>query len=425
MKAYKCSIINPKKSQAQVIINGAILIDENGKIRYSGEEANIPYSKDNYSEINLKEFAALPGLMDLHNHIPQYPNTGLGSGELLDWLNTYIFPLEAKYDEYDFAYRQAVRYFESAIKYGTTTIVSYSTSSETATDAAFAAAEKVGINAFIGNTMMDTNSPVSIIKSLEENLNISKNMIHKWHKKGLLKFIITPRFAGSCSFELLKKCSELATDNDIYIQTHLSENKNELKFIASLFPDYKNYTDIYLKSGILTNKTLLAHCIYLSESELSVIKDKGAAISHCPSSNMFLKSGIMPLSNYLKDKQKICLGSDVAGGVSLSVFNEMSYALSASKMYQTLIDSKSDVPDADTVFNIATIESAQILSIENIKGSIEENKDADLIFINKNRIFDKNIFVKNEDILSKLIYSISNNYVDKTMIKGEFLFEKC
>ncbi len=426
MKIYKSTIINTDIDDSKVIINDIIIIDKNGIILYCGNQENIPEIFKDIAIVDYSDYFILPGLIDIHNHYPQYPNTGLGTGELLDWLTHFIFPLEAKYDDFDFAYNRAIEYFTEAIKFGTTTIVSYCASSFNSADAAFAAAKDIGINAFLGNAMMDMNSPDSIIKTTKENIQISEKLINKWHdsESGRLQYILTPRFAGACSFDLLKKCGELAKAYNLFIQTHLAENRNELKFIKTLFPDCNNYTDIYLKSGILTEKTLLAHCIYLNNEELKIIKDSGSAICHCPSSNMFLKSGIMPLINYLEAGHKIAIGTDVAAGTSLSMFNEIVASLNASKIYQTLIDSHAGIISTGRAFKHSTSFSADILNISNKCGSISQGKSADLIFINKNRIFDKNISLDNYDILSKIIYSISNNYVDKTMVAGEFLFEQ-
>lgn len=398
--------------------NHYIYIDSKGIIT----ELSDTLINTNIEIIDYSEYIALPGFVDTHSHFPQHFVTGIGKGELLDWLNNYVFPAEAKLDNYELAYKQAYEFFKTAIAYGTTNIITYSTSSEIATDAAFQAANDLNIRAMIGNTMMDSHCPDDLKKSTEENIRIAERLCRKWHNanNGRLQYIVTPRFAGSCSFDLLKSAAEFARSNDLIIQTHLAENPSELEFIKSIFPDCSSYTDVYRRTGILQENTLLAHCIYLSDEEINIIKDSGAVIAHCPSSNIYLSSGIMPTRRYLGNSIPITLGSDVGGGESLSMLAEMKSAIEVSKLNSVYLNPKDISLSPSEVFNIMYSGNNVINNRNNMRLGIGEF--ADLVLFRKDTVFSNPYIQTADDILSHLIYAYSNKFADKVLIMGKEAF---
>ena len=280
------------------VLDGCIEVDARGRISRIGQ-----WDGSVEDVVDLRPMIVLPGMIDLHVHLPQIPNAGLGSGlDLLPWLDRYIFPLERAYDR-DVASREmphALRAFASA---GTTTIVAYAALWEDSTDAAFAAAERHGIRAVIGKVMMDRfsyDTEIAPHQILETSLRQSDALAGRWHGRdaGRLQYAFTPRFAVSCSADMLRESAALAAHHGAYWQTHLSEDDGEVAEVRRLFPEAQDYLDVYDRAGALRPRTILAHAIHLSDREVARLAESGAGVAHCPASNLFLSSGLMPLSAY-------------------------------------------------------------------------------------------------------------------------------
>ncbi len=418
MRIIKTNLLLNTDNSYHLYQNHYIYIDSKGIIT----ELSDTLINTNIEIIDYSEYIALPGFVDTHSHFPQHYVTGIGKGELLEWLNNYVFPAEAKLDNYELAYKQAYEFFTSAIKYGTTNIICYSTSSEITTDAAFQAANDLNIRAMIGNTMMDSHCPDDLKKSTEDNILIAERLCRKWHNanNGRLQYIVTPRFAGSCSFDLLKSAAEFARSNDLIIQAHLAENHSELEFVKSIFPDCKSYTDVYRRTGILRENTLLAHCIYLSDEEIIMIKDSGAIIAHCPSSNIYLSSGIMPTRRYLNSTIPITLGSDVGGGESLSMLAEMKSAIEVSKLNSVYLNPNDFALSPSEIFNIM-YSGNQVITRSNNSG-VGVGEFADLILYSKDKFLSHPYIQTADDILSHLVYAYSNKFANKVLLMGKEVF---
>lgn len=331
--------------------------------------------------------------------------------------------METKFNNPEYAFSLSKIFFEECLKYGTTTVTAYSNSSYDATDSAFQAALDSGIRAFIGMSMMDTNAPELLLKSTKENIDDSLKLAGKWHGAGgdKLKYILAPRYALICTMKLMKKTGEISRIDGLYVQTHLAENVDELKQVSGMFPQCNTYTDVYNQAGMLNQRTLLGHCIYLSDYEIGIIKSQSANIVHCPSSNRFLKSGIFPLMN-IKELIPVGIGSDVAGGTSLSMLHELKEAVETSKTYQLIHHHASEVLSSGEALWTATKGNAEILGISDFTGDFNTGMDADFVSVKLERInIEKdNLFV--DTITSKLLYMLGNKYVDSTYIKGKLLF---
>lgn len=422
MKAiYKGLIISPKSKKTLSVLNpGYLVVSEKGDI----EEVTRFNPSKKYKHYPLKDYSEnliCPGFVDVHNHLSQYEFAGLGGHELLPWLKNYTFPHEKKFENDSVARSSANVFFNDLIKNGTTTAATYVTIHKKAVDIAFKEAEKSGIRAFIGKVMMDQNSPEYLTENVDDSLRASEELIDKWNgKDGRLFYILSPRFAVSCSFSMMRKVSELAHKKNVYVQTHLAENKDELKAIKELFPKYKSYSEVYEKAGLLGERSIMAHCIYLSDSEINTLKRTGTKIAHCPTSNRFLKSGIMPFRKYSDLGIDIGLGTDVAGGYSLSMFNEMKEAVENSKYADLFCDVAPPV-DLPEVFYAATLGGARVLSMDKEIGSLEKGKKADFLIIDYIKCYSskKSNFLKPEQILSKLIYRGDASVVQKVFVQGK------
>ena len=339
------------------------------------------------SVLDLRPHVLMPGLVDLHAHLPQIPNAGLGSGlDLLTWLDRYIFPLERAYDR-SVADRQAPLAFRAFGAAGTTTVVAYTALWEDSTDAAFAAAEAHGIRAVIGKVMMDRLSYDTKIdpgEILETSLRQSDELASRWHgaDAGRLSYAFTPRFAVSCSADMLRESATLAARHGAYWQTHVSEDAGEIAEVARLFPEARDYLDVYDRAGALGPRTILAHAIHLSPREVARLVDSDSRVAHCPASNLFLSSGMMPLGAHRAAGMKVGLGSDVAGGPEVSIFSVMR----AGAVTQRVLELTGGADRTDALrpldwIRLGSLEGARALGLEGTIGSLEVGREADLIVI--------------------------------------------
>jgi guanine deaminase len=414
--------------------DGRLVVDAQGRIAEAGPWGqgaadDGPHAAAGMPAIDLRPLVLLPGLVDTHVHLPQLPNAGVGAGlDVLTWLKRYIFPLEHAFDEAT-AECLAPLAFRAFAAAGTTTALIYGAVYEPSLDASFRAAEAHGLRAIIGKVMMDRGSYDETLKPervLETSLRQSADLCSRWHLRdgGRLRYAFTPRFAVSCSADMLRESAALARSTGAYWQTHLSEDRNELREVARLFPDALDYLDVYDRAGALGPRTVLAHAIHLSEREIARIAETDSAIAHCPASNLFLASGAMPLARYRRAGIRVGLGSDVAGGPELSIF--------ANIRAGAYIQSGLRVRDGDGAapplapldwLRMATYEGARVLGLEGEIGSLEAGKEADLIAVDP-RLVAPVPGVDSDDpaeIMSRLAFRAHSSMVRAAWVRGRRL----
>lgn len=423
---YKALIFSSKNEKTLEVLNpGYLVVGKDGRIT----EVSKTDPRRKYKSFKFFDYSdrlICPGFVDTHNHLPQYAFAGIGDKDLLPWLKNYTFPREKMFSEAKVAKAAAECFFKDLIKNGTTMTLTYATIHKSATDIAFQAAQKTGLRAIIGKVMMDQNSPAYLTEKTDCSLVDSEELIEKWHgQEGRLFYALTPRFAISCSFRLMEEVGRIALQKGVFIQTHLAENPAEIAFTKKLFPKYKSYTDIYDKAGLLGPKTIMAHCIYLGVDERKRLKETGTRIAHCPTSNRFLSSGIMPFRTYQNEGQMMGLGTDVAGGYSLSMLNEMKEAIENSKLLNLFSNGQSGAPmTVAEAFYLATLGGAKVLSMEHEIGSLTEGKQADFLVINHQKadpMGAKSLYTKPDQILSKLIYRGTTDMIEEVYIGGKHL----
>jgi guanine deaminase len=378
--------------------------------------------------VDLRPLLLLPGLIDLHAHLPQLPNAGLGAGlDLLTWLERYIFPLERGFDV-PTAERLAPAGFRAFAAAGTTTVVLYGAVYEDSLDACFAAAEQHGIRAVIGKVMMDRlryDPTVADRDVLELSLRQSADLIDRWHGRdeGRLRYAVTPRFAVSCSADMLRESAALARSTGAYWQTHLSEDKAEVEEVRRLFPDALDYADVYDRAGGLGPKTIMAHAIHLSEREVRQLAQSGTRIAHCPSSNLFLASGAMNLTRHLEAGLVVGLGSDVAGGPDLSIFSVMrAGAYTQSGLRSMLGETRPPLAPLDWL-RMGTLDGARALGLEADIGTLEVGKEADIIALDPRvtAAIDGSDSDDPAEIMSRLIFRTRPDVVRGAWVRGKRL----
>jgi guanine deaminase len=311
----------------------------------------------------------------------------VGAGlDLLTWLEQYTFPLERRFDE-PTAERLAPLALRAFAAAGTTTLVGYVTDNRDATDAVFRAAEAHGIRAVLGLVLMDRSpaddAGVHSRTAMEGGLRASSELCARWHGRdgGRLRYAFTPRFALSCSAELLRESVRLAEEAGAHWQTHLSEDPREIDQVRRIFPEASDYLDVYEHAGALGPHMLFAHAIHLSGREVARLADSGAAVAHCPSSNLFLPSGVMPLARYLHAGIAVGLGSDVSGGPSPSIFEVMRVGAYAQHARQALGHDPREVLDPLSWLRLGTLDGARALGLAEVTGSLEVGKEADLVAV--------------------------------------------
>ncbi|HET9416431.1 MAG TPA: amidohydrolase family protein [Candidatus Limnocylindria bacterium] len=406
--------------------DGLLVVDEAGRITVAG---GWPGAWE--GAIDLRPMVVVPGLIDLHAHLPQIPNAGLGSGlDLLTWLDRYIFPLERAYDR-SVAERQAPAAFRAFAAAGTTTVVAYAALWEDSTDAAFAAAEAHGIRAVIGKVMMDRvtyDTEIAPNEILETSLRQSDELASRWHGRddGRLRYAFTPRFAISCSRDMMREAASLADHHGAYLQTHLAEDAGECQEVERLFPEADDYLDVYDRADALGPRTILAHAIHCSDREVARMVESGSGVAHCPSSNLFLSSGLMPLARYRSLGMKVGLGSDVAAGPEMSLFSVMR----AASVTQRVLELSGAADAADGVHGVewlrlATLAGARILGMESEIGSLEAGKEADLVAIDPRLTTplpgDEPPLASADDVMSRFVFRPHPNMVRAAWVRGRLL----
>lgn len=412
--------------------DAALVVDATGRIAFAGPFAARPARSADAppeSVVDLRPLVLLPGMVDLHVHLPQIPSAGLGAGlDLLTWLERHIFPLERGYDRAT-AERLAPRAFRAFAAAGTTTVVAYGAIWQDSLDATFRAAESHGIRAIIGKVMMDriTYNPDIVPDAiLERSLRESEELCQTWHGRddGRLQYAFTPRFAVSCTAEMLAASAAAAARAGAYWQTHLSEDAGEVARVRELFPDAADYLDVYDRAGGITDRAILAHAIHLSEREVGRIAEAGAAVAHCPASNLFLASGVMPLARYRAAGIRVALGSDVAAAPELSIVTQMRTGFYAA--HALAVAGRADEAPPPRPLDwiaLGSLGGARALGLADRIGSLEAGKEADLIAVDPRPTLPPGAADTDDpaDLASRLIFREHPGMVRGSWVRGLLL----
>jgi guanine deaminase len=367
--------MNPLSPESVEVFDPGYLVVSGGRIEWlSREDPRPKFLGADF--VDHGSMSILPGLIDTHVHLAQFGIMGVGQGQLLAWLNNYTYPEEARFADPRYAEQIARLFFEALIASGTTTASVYCSVHAEATDIAFSIAREMGVRAFIGKVMMDRNSPASLQEGTAESVISSVRLFDKWDgaERGRLRYVFTPRFAGSCSMELMKQVGQIARQRNAHVQTHLSENLDEVKWISDLFPQYPTYTGVYSAAGLLGERSIMAHCIHVSDEEIDMLARTRTNVAFCPWSNITLRSGTMPYSRIRNAGLKIGLGSDVAGGPSLSMLEQMEVAGKTAGISRT------------AALYLGTLGGAEALGIGNQVGNFVTGKDADFVVVAENGV---------------------------------------
>lgn len=358
---------------------------KDGRVVESGDYSSL---KNKYKDVRLVDYTGkliVPGFVDTHVHYPQTEMIAAYGDQLLEWLNKYTFPTEEKFKNPEHAQRVANLFLDQLIANGTTTALVFSTVDPVSVDAFFEASSQRNMRMISGKVLMDRNAPESLIDTPDSAYKDSKALIEKWHGKGRQLYAVTPRFAPTSSPQELEVAGKLVKETTgVYVHTHVAENKSEVAWVKSLFPESRSYLDVYDGFGLVTDRAVFAHGIYLTDEDMEVLSTKKGSIAFCTTSNLFLGSGLFNLSRANKFNVKVGLGTDVGAGTSLSMLQTMNEAYKVVQLQKAFVDDPDSVKSLDPfqALYIATLGGAAALSLEDKIGSFQPGMEADFVVLN-------------------------------------------
>ena len=317
----------------------------------------------------------MPGFIDTHIHYPQVDVIASYGAQLLDWLTDYTFPAEARLADQAVARETASFFLDELLRNGTTTALVFATVHPHSADAIFEAARSRGMRLIAGKVLMDRHCPEALRDSAESGYRDSKALIEKWHGVDRLGYAITPRFAVTSSDEQLAAAGRLAAEHpEVYVHTHLAENTKEVAWVRELFPERRSYLDVYDHAGLVRQRSVYAHCIHLDEADRQRMGESGAAAAFCPTSNLFLGSGLFDLAAADSHGIRTGIGTDVGGGTSFNIPRTLGEAYKVLQLRgQTLTPRRA--------FYLATLGGARALYLDDRIGNFEPGKEADFVIM--------------------------------------------
>ncbi|MDO4306485.1 MAG: amidohydrolase family protein [Eubacteriales bacterium] len=420
--ALKGTICYSRDPNTLITAENAWVVCENGVS--AGVFQELPEKYRGIPCRDTKGSLIIPGLTDLHLHAPQYTFRATGMDlELLDWLNTYTFPEESKYADPAYA-EAAYRIFADDLKRSATTRAAvFATLHVEATELLMDLLEDTGLITFVGKVNMDRNSSPSLE---EESAAASAEATIRWLSeiKGRYKNtrpILTPRFTPSCTDELMKELAVIQKEHQLPVQSHLSENLSEIAWVQELCPNTRFYGEAYEQFGLFGGETcpaIMAHCVYSSDEEIALMKKQGVYIAHCPSSNTNIASGIAPVRRYLDEGMHVGLGSDIAGGFSLSILRAMADAVQVSKLRWRLIDNTMKPLTLEEIFYIATIGGGSFFGRV---GSFEKGYAFDAVILDDTNLPHPQA-ISSKERLERLIYLSDDRNITGKYVSGKKIF---
>ncbi|WP_282372149.1 guanine deaminase [Pseudomonas sp. PS02290] len=385
-KAYRAAIIHSIADPADVAVEASyeyfedgLMLVENGKILALGTAEDLLGTlADDIEIVTYQDALITAGFIDTHIHLPQTGMVGSYGEQLLDWLNTYVFPCEKQFEDPEHSAQVADIFLKELLRNGTTTALVFGSRHKESVEALFSAAEKLNLRLIAGKVMMDRNAPDYLVDTAESSYVDSKALIERWHGKGRLHYAVTPRFAPTSTPEQLTLAGQLLTEYpDLYMQTHISENLKEVEWVKALFPERKNYLDVYDHFNLLGERSVFAHGVHLCDQECERLAETGSAIAFCPTSNFFLGSGLFNLPMAEKHKVNVGLGTDVGAGTSFSLLHTLNEAYKVMQLQGAKLSPFKSL-------YLATLGGARALRLEDKIGNLQPGSEADFVVLDFN-----------------------------------------
>ncbi len=353
----------------------ALVVIEDGRIaRFGPHDALRQGLATGIPVAEYRNCLICPGFVDAHVHYPQLEMIGAHGAQLWDWLERYTFPTEMRFADPDHAERVAARFLQELLRCGTTTAAVYCTVHPWSVDAFVAQSHRFNTLMVAGKVLMDRNAPAPLLDTVQSGYDDSAALIERWHGVGRQRYCVTPRFAPtSTEAQLDAAAALLRLRNGLFVQTHLSENRTEVEWVRQLFPGRASYLDVYAHAGLVGERSVFGHAIHLDELDFCTCHAAGAALAHCPSSNLFLGSGLFRLADALDPRRpvRVGLGSDVGAGTSLSLLRTMGAAYGVAQLAGRPLSPVQG-------FWLASAGGARALSLEHRIGRLAPGFEADL-----------------------------------------------
>ncbi|MGB5245752.1 MAG: guanine deaminase [Woeseia sp.] len=380
LAAYRATILHCLKAPASAadltVFDDGLLFVEDGLVVEAGPARDVLERLP--AEVPIHDYRGrllMPGLIDCHVHYPQIDMIASYGEQLLEWLEKYAYPAERRFADAAVAAETAEFFVQQLLANGTTTALVFATVHPQSVDAIFAAAEKRNLRLLSGKTLMDRDCPEDLRDTAEGGVADSRRLIERWHGQGRLGYAITPRFAVTSSKEQLSAAGRLAQEfPDVHVHTHLAEHGAEVERIAQRFPECRSYLDVYQRHGLLRERSVFAHCLHLDETDRSALARHGGAIAFCPTSNLFLGSGLFDLAAANAHGIRTGMGSDVGGGTTLNMLRTLAAGYKVLQLQQ-----QSLAPFA--ALYLATLGAAKALYLDDRIGSFAPGREADFIVV--------------------------------------------
>lgn len=385
IKAYRAAILHSLADPAAVGVEQSyeyfedgILLIENGKVAQVGAAAELLPKLAGVEIQHHRDALITPGFIDTHIHYPQTGMIASYGEQLLDWLNTYTFPTEQQFEDKAHASDVAAIFLKELLRNGTTTALVFGTVHPQSVDAFFEQADKLNLRMIAGKVLMDRNAPDYLTDTAESGYAESKALIERWHGKGRLHYAVTPRFAPTSTPEQLELAGKLLGEYpDLYMHTHLSENRKEIEWVKELFPERKGYLDVYDHHKLIGPRAVFAHGVHLCDDECKRLAETGSAVAFCPTSNLFLGSGLFDLNKLEAHGVRVGLGTDVGAGTSFSQLQSLNEAYKIMQLQGKKLDPFKSL-------YLATLGGANALYLDDKLGNFLPGKDADFLVLDYN-----------------------------------------
>ncbi|MER3434872.1 MAG: guanine deaminase [Leptolyngbya sp. ERB_1_1] len=433
VKAFRSAILDfvadpffVSESESVRYIRDGLLVVENGAVKELGAYEQL---REKYAGVAIESYPdqiILPGFIDLHIHFPQTEMIAAYSGQLLEWLEKFTFPVERKFRDKAYCEQIAPIFIDQLLRNGTTTALVLAAVFPESVEALFEESDRRKMRLIAGKVMMDRNAPDFLKDTAQSSYHESKALIEKWHKKGRSLYAVTPRFAPTSTPEQLAYAAKLLEEfPDTYLHTHLSENVNEVAWVKELFLDSKGYVDVYDQFGLVGERSIFAHCVQLTEAEFDRLAEAKSAIAFCPTSNTFLGSGLFNLERATSAQIKVGLATDVGGGTSFSMLQ------TANEAYKIAQLRRQKLSPFQAIF-LATLGGARALYLDDEIGNFEVGKEADFIVIDprstpilalRNQAETPTTLEALSDRLFSLIIMGDDRAIRATYILGELAYE--
>ena len=364
----------------------------------------------------------VPGFVDTHIHYPQSEMVGAYGEQLLEWLNKHTFPAERRYNDIEYAREMSAFFIKQLLRNGTTTALVFGTVHPESVDALFEAAHNFNMRMIAGIVMMDRNAPDYLLDTAESSYSQSKALIERWHHNGRLLYAITPRFAPTSTPEQLAMAQRLREEYpDTYLHTHLCENKDEIEWVKALYPERKGYLDVYHHYGLTGKNSVFAHCVHLEESEWDCLRDTGSSIAFCPTSNLYLGSGLFNLRKAWHKQIKVGMGTDIGAGTTFNMLQTLNEAYKVMQLQGWRMS-------AYEAFYLATLGGAKALGLDGIIGNFNVGKEADFVVLEPTATPLQQLRYDNSvTLMDKLFVMMTlgdDRSIYRTYVDGQLVYER-